>query len=254
MLRLRQIALVARNLAPVVDDLRDVFGLEVAYRDPAVETFGLENAVFPVGHQFLEVVSPIREGTAGGRYLERRGGDGGYMVIFQCDDHARRKRRVEELGIRKALAQDEPEYRLMQLHPRDTGGSFLEIDMQVGGDDMSTAWQPAGREWQRAVRTEVVRAIAAAEIQSPDPEGLAARWSEILEVPVKRDGAHPFLSFDNGVVRFVMAADGRGEGLGGLDLAVADRPRLLAAAERRGRRVSETLVEICGMRFRLGSR
>jgi glyoxalase-like protein len=254
MLRLRQIALVARRLVPVVDELRDVFGLEVAYRDPAVAVFGLENAVFPVGHQFLEVVSPVREGTAGDRYLERRGGDGGYMVILQCDDHARRKRHVEELGIRKALAQDEPEYRLMQLHPRDTGGSFLEIDMQIGGEDMSAAWQPAGREWQRAVRTDVVCAIAAAEIQSPEPEALAARWSEILEVPVKRDGAHSLLSVDNGVVRFVMAGDGRGEGLGGLDLVVADRPRLLAAAERRGHRVSEALVEICGMRFRLAVR
>jgi hypothetical protein len=253
MLRLRQIALVARKLAPVVDELRDVFGLEVAYRDPAVQTFGLENAVFPIGQQFLEVVAPIREGTAGGRYLERRGGDGGYMVILQCDDHARRKHRVEELGIRKAFAHDEPQYRLMQLHPRDTGGSFLEIDVQVGGEDMSAAWQPAGRDWQRAVRTDVVRAIAAAEIQSPDPEALAKRWSEILEVPVKRDGAHPYVSLDNGAVRFVKAADGRGEGLGGVDVVVADRARLLGAAERRGRRGSEALVEICGTRFRLAA-
>ena len=253
MLRLRQIALVAGTLAPIVDELRDVFGLEVAYRDPSVESFGLENAVFPVGQQFLEVVSPIREGTAGGRYLERRGGDGGYMVILQCDDHARRKGRVEELGIRKAFAHDEPEYKLMQLHPRDTGGSFLEVDMQIGGEDMSAAWQPAGREWQRAVRTDVVRAIAAAEIQSPDPEALAKRWSEILEVPVKREGAYPFLSLDNAVVRFVVAADGRGEGLGGLDIIVADRPRLLATAERRGRRVSADLVQICGMRFHLAA-
>ena len=68
-LRLRQMVLIARNLAPVVDDLHEIFGLEVAFRDPAVKTFGLENAVFPVENQFLEVVAPIREGTAGGRYL-----------------------------------------------------------------------------------------------------------------------------------------------------------------------------------------
>lgn len=87
-LRVRQIALIARELAPVVDDIREVFGLEVAYRDPQVAAFGLENTVFPVGNQFLEVVAPTREGTAGGRYLDRRNGDGGYMVICQCDDHA----------------------------------------------------------------------------------------------------------------------------------------------------------------------
>src|SRR5436309_8781228 len=102
-LRLRQIALVAERIEPVVEDLRAVFGIEVAHRDPAVAQFGLENAVFPVGNQFLEVVAPVKDATAAGRYLERRGGDGGYMVILQCDDHGPRKRRVEELGIRKVI-------------------------------------------------------------------------------------------------------------------------------------------------------
>jgi len=117
-LRLRQIALVAHKLGPVVQDMRDVFGLEVGYRDPGVKTFGLENAISPVGNQFIEFVSPIRENTAGGRYLDRRGGDGGYMVICQCDDHRPRKERVKQLGIRKVMESDGHEYSVMQLHPR----------------------------------------------------------------------------------------------------------------------------------------
>jgi hypothetical protein len=251
-LRLRQLALVARQLAPVVDDLREVFGLEVAYRDPSVEAFGLENAVLPVGNQFLEVVAPTREGTAGGRYLERRGGDGGYMVILQCDDHGPRKRRAAELGIRKALEHDEPQYRLLQLHPRDTGGSFLEIDQQIGGEDVEGPWQPAGRDWHAAVRTDVVRAIAAAEIQAADPRLLAKRWSEILELPIADEaGGAPSLRLENAAIRFVADRDGRGEGLGGVDVVAADPPRLLAAAERRGRRIADDLVLICGVRFRL---
>ncbi|MGH7962903.1 MAG: VOC family protein [Candidatus Binatia bacterium] len=251
-LRLRQLALMTRELAPVVEDLRNVFGLEVAYRDPTVAAFGLENALFPVGNQFIEVLAPIREGTAGGRYLERRKGDGGYMVILQCDDHAPRKRRVAELGIRKVMEQDDPGYRLMQLHPRDTGGSFLEIDVQVGGEDLNGPWHPAGHNWHSAVRTDVVRAIAAAELQSPDPGGLAERWGEIVELPVKADAeGHPGLRLDNAGMRFVPDTDGRGEGLGGMDLVVGDRPRLLAAAERRGLRVSDDLIRLCGVRFRL---
>lgn len=251
-LRMRQIALIARELAPVVDEIRDVFGLEVAYRDPAVKTFGLENAVFPVGNQFLEVVAPIREGTAGGRYLDRRNGDGGYMVICQCDDHAPRKRRATELGIRKALEHDEPEFRIMQLHPRDTGGCFLEIDEQIGGDALDGPWAPAGKNWKDAARTDVVRGLAAAEIQTPDPADLAARWGQIVELPVEADAeGRPTLHFDNAAVRFVKDTDNRGEGLGGVDLLVANRSRLLAAAERRGRRVSDDLVNLCGVRFRL---
>jgi len=204
-LRLRQIALVARELAPVVDDLRAVFGLEVAYRDPGVASFGLENAVLPVGSQFVEVVAPVREGTAGGRYLERRGGDGGYMVILQCDDHAARKAKVDELGIRKVIEHDAPDYSIMQLHPQDTGGSFLEVDVQVGGESLDGPWMPAGPEWQAARRTDRVRGIAAAEIQSPDPGELAERWSALLERPVSGDGT---IRLDNAWLRFVEATRG----------------------------------------------
>jgi hypothetical protein len=158
-LRLRQIALVARELRPVLDDLQAVLGIEPCYVDPGVKAFGLENTLLPVGNQLLEVVAPIRAGTAGGRHLERRGGDGGYMVITQCDDHEPRSRRVAELGIRKVLEFDVPgQFRDMQLHPKDTGGAFLEIDEQLGprAHEPDGPWHPAGHDWQRARRTERV--------------------------------------------------------------------------------------------------
>ena len=106
-LRVRQIALVANKLAPVVDDMKNVLGLEVCYRDPGVKVFGLENALFPVGNQFIEVVAPIQENTAGGRYLQRRKGDGGYMCIMQAEEHAPVKERVAKLGGRFDIASDE---------------------------------------------------------------------------------------------------------------------------------------------------
>jgi hypothetical protein len=251
-LRLRQICLVAGELAPAVDDLRAIFGLEVCHVDPGVAVFGLENSLLPVGSQFLEVVSPTEENTAAGRYLERRGGDGGYMVITQCDDHAPRKKRVAELGVRIAFAFDRPDFQGMQLHPRDTGGSFLEIDWSRGGEDPDGPWLPAGPNWRPARRTDVVTAIRAAELQSPDPEKLAGRWSEIVQIPLGRDArGRPQLPLENATLRFVEARDGRGEGLGGVDLATADRARALGAAEERGRRVADDRILVCGTRFRL---
>ena len=55
-----------------------------------------------MGSQFIEVVAPNdpAEDTAGKRYLDRRGGDGGYMVITQCDDQAPRRAKFKELGVR----------------------------------------------------------------------------------------------------------------------------------------------------------
>jgi Glyoxalase-like domain len=251
-LRLRQIALVAHKLAPVAQDMHDVFGLEVGYRDPGVKAFGLENAIFPVGNQFIEVVAPIRTDTAGGRYLDRRSGDGGYMVICQCDDHRPRKQRVDQLGIRKVMESDGHEYSVMQLHPRDTGGSFLEIDFQKGGEDIDGPWEPAGKDFHKAIRIDVVRGIAAAEIQSPDPKELAERWSRIIEIPVKADKAgNPSLGLENATIRFVKDLDGRGEGLGGLDLIAVNRVRALETAARLGKRAADGTIYVCGTRMNL---
>ncbi len=199
MIRLRQVALVADDLDAVVADLGRVLGLEVAFNDPGVEMFGLRNAVLPVGSQFIEVVSPITTGTAAGRQLERLGADGGYMVISHTDDQAPFRRRADALGIRTAFEADDHGYQIWQLHPGDTGGSFLEIDFQPGGDDPNGPWTPAGPDWQRAVRTDVVSVISAVELAVPDPDTVSARWRGIL------GQAH----FDNAQIRW-------SEGVGGL--------------------------------------
>ena len=82
-LRIRQICLVAEKLAPVEAAICEILGVKVCYRDGGVAKFGLENALFPVGNQFIEVVAPVEENTTAGRYLERRGGDGGYILVTQ---------------------------------------------------------------------------------------------------------------------------------------------------------------------------
>ena len=249
-LRLRQICLVASDFSPVIEDLKAVFGIEVCYVDPGVARFGLENALLPIGSQFLEVVAPVEEGTAGGRYLERRGGDGGYMVITQCDDSAPRRRRAEELGIRIAHSFERSGFINMQLHPKDTGGSFFEIDCQTDDMDEDGRWLPAGPDWRPAQRLDVVTGITAAEIQSPRHEELAALWGRIAEIPVTRSSAGaPQIDLDNAAVRFVEPADGRPEGLGGLDLRTVDREHVLRTATDRGCAVDGNTVEVCGMRF-----
>ena len=201
-----------------------MLGLEVCYRDPGVEVFGLENALFPVGNQFLEIVAPIEEGTAGGRYLERRGGDGGYMVITQCDDHAPRRRRVEELGVRLAHSSTcRGEFRNMQLHPKDTGGSFFEIDEQLGAGahDADGPWLPAGpglawREHRRLDRvTRHHRRRDPGRRPRPDGRALVGDRRDAGDAG-RRRAAH--IGLDNATLRFVPCTDGRPEGLGGIDV------------------------------------
>jgi glyoxalase-like protein len=254
-IRLRQICLVAEKLAPVIEDFKAVLGLAVCYKDPEVAVFGLENSLMPVGANFIEVVAPVKENTAAGRYLKRRNGDGGYMVICQCDSSATQlacKQRAAALNIRRVMDHDTKAFHAMQLHPADTGGAFFEIDWDSKGEPEGN-WMPAGGSgWIAAQRTDVVSAYNAIELQSADPRGLAERWARIANISLRKDaGGRLELPLDNATIRFVEATDGRGEGLGGIDVAVADRKRLLEAAERRGLRVADDQVTICGTRFYL---
>ena len=254
-IRLRQICLVANRLAPAIEDFKAVLGLEVCFKDPEVAVFGLENSLMPVGANFIEVVAPVKDDTAAGRYLKRRNGDGGYMVICQCDTHATqlgRKERARALGVRVAWEHETKAFHVMQLHPADTGGAFFEIDWDAMGEPEGN-WTPAGGAgWTSARRTEVVKACTPVEMQSADPKGLAERWSSIAEIPLRKDARGRFeMPLDNAAVRFVEATDGRGEGLGGIDIVAADPARLLAAARRRGCASGDDQVTVCGTRFYL---
>lgn len=259
-IRLRQIALVAEDLQSAAADIGNVLGLEACFTDPGVKVFGLKNTLWPIGSQFIEVVTPIEDGTAGGRYIERRGGDGGYMIINQVDDVARRRARAADLGVRVAFDLSYPDegHDGIQLHPADTGGSFFEMDQMT--DEVTAAdpdaedgpWYPAGKNWKPYVRTELVSGISAAELQSPDPERLAKRWADIAEVDVVADAdGNPTVPFDNAVVRVVPDADGRGEGLGGIDVVTVDRDAVLDAADARGVRSGDDQVMIAGLRVNL---
>lgn len=251
-LRLRQLCLVTHALEPALDDIGAIFGLDICYRDGNVAKYGLVNALFPIATSFLEVVAPTREGTAAGRYLERRSGDGGYMVILDCDDIERRRQHMAAIGVRIANPLRYETYTGLQLHPRDTGGCMLELNHTKGGERLDGPYHPAGPHWQAAVRGDLTLALLGAEIQSADPAALAQRWSAVLErLVTPGDGGAPEIELDLGQLRFVPAEDGRGEGLSGIDLRVRDREHVLAAARDRGCAPSGDTVAVRGVRFRL---
>jgi len=247
-MRLRQIALVARELEPVVEDLCAVLGLEVCFRDAGVAEFGLHNALMPIDTCFLEVVSPTRADTTAGRLLGKRGGDGGYMVIVQTDDLARDRQRLAALGVRIVWQIELPDAQTIHLHPRDVGAAILSLDQMPEPE----SWRWAGPSWRSFVKTDVTRALVGAELQSPQPAVLAARWGQVLgrEPTPGPDGAHA-LALDQGVLRFVPLRDGRGEGVTGIDVRVADPAEVVARARRRGAPVDGDVVVLCGTRIRL---
>lgn len=254
-MRLRQFAFVARDLQPPVDDLCAVLGLEVCYNDPGVGAFGLENALMPLNGTLIEVVAPMQDGTTAGRYLERRGGDGGYMLLFQCDDAAAERARIEDLGVRTVWRHDEPDCIATHFHPADTPGAIVSIDSMLPLEDWHqelAAWKWAGPDWRAHVRTDRVQALSAVEIQADNPDAVAARWSEIFARPLDRgEGGVPLLRFDNAALRFVQARDGRGLGLSAIDVLPQNRDAVLATAAERGLPHDARHVMLCGVRVNL---
>ena len=243
-MHIRQIALVARELAPVVADLTAVLGIEVGFRDPGVAEFGLHNAVMPVGETFLEVVSPVREGSTAGRLLDKRRGDGGYMVILQTSDLRADRTRLAALGVRIVWQVELDDIATAHLHPRDLGGAIVSLDQPVPPE----SWRWGGPEWRAKVRTEVVRGIASVTIQADDPPRTAARWAEVLGLaaPRRADGAST-LALSPGAIRFVPVADGRGEGVCAFGVTATNAERALAIARARGLPVSGRSVAVGGV-------
>ncbi|HUK05995.1 MAG TPA: VOC family protein [Burkholderiales bacterium] len=227
-LRLRQVCLVAADLEREAARLREALGVEECHRDPNVARYGLRNVLFPVGSGFLEIVSPTRAGTAAGRFLERHGGRHGYMVILDCDDPERYRKRAEALGMRVANVIRHDAYLGVQLHPKDTGAAMIEFNRTEGGADPMGPYAPAGPDWQRAVRRDVVRRLAAVEIESPDPGALAARWAGLLDRAVK--GRR--IELDSGAIAF----------------SIGDESALAGVELEASRAATH---ELCGVRFRL---
>lgn len=213
-LRLRQVALVASDLEPVEQAITEALGVDLCFRDPGVATFGLRNALFPIGDKLLEVVSPTQAGTTAGRLLDKRGGDGGYMVILQTDDLDAARQRFVEQDVRIVFEAAGPGITGLHLHPRDVGGAILSVDDADDWDE----WPWAGPNWRDHVRTGTVTDLVGVEIQADDPAAMAARWATVLGVAA---GADDMIPLDEGVIRFVPIRDGRGEGVSAIDVAAA---------------------------------
>ncbi|MDD9935525.1 MAG: VOC family protein [Myxococcales bacterium] len=244
-MRIRQLALVARDLEPTLSALCGALDVEICHRDPGVETFGLHNGLMPLGDDFLEVVSPLpgREpgSTTAGRLLGRRqaagehpSGDGGYMVIFQSPDLEADRARMKELDVRVVWEIAFDDMATIHLHPRDVGAAIVSLDWA----DPPASWRWAGPGWQAHRRTGTVTGIAGAVLAAKDPIAMARRWAAVVqggEAVAAGEGAE--VAVDDGQrLRFV-ATEGL-EGLVGLELRKAP-----GATARQ--------LEVCGVRIEL---
>jgi hypothetical protein len=215
--RLRQVALVASDCEKTARQLREAFGWAEPFRDPGVGRFGLTNAVFAVGDTFVEVVAPVEPATTAGRYLARRGGDSGYMAIFQMPDLASARERVGAAGVRVVWRADLTDIAGTHLHPKDVPGAIVSLDWA----DPPQSWRWAGPEWTGHAPPHRAGGLSGLTIEVNDPADAAARWAGVLGLDVTDDGGAAVICLEHARqdLRFVPAAAGHGEGITEVRLA-----------------------------------
>jgi methylmalonyl-CoA/ethylmalonyl-CoA epimerase len=123
------------HVGVAVDDLdsalalyEGTFGMPVAHRETVSEQ-GVEAVLLDVGDCHVELLRPLGERTAVGKFLARRG-PGLHHVAYRVDDIESVLARLRELDIE--LIDREPRTgirrsRVAFLHPRSTGGVLTEI-------------------------------------------------------------------------------------------------------------------------------
>jgi len=171
--RLRQAVIAARDLDATAARLRGELGLGEPFSDPAVAYFGLRNAVFALSDTFLEIVSPVREGTSAGRLIERRGGDCGYMLMFQVPDLAAAQGRATALGVRAVFAVELEDIAEAHLHPADMRAAIVSLSQP----QPASSWRWGGPAWES--RSAPLR-VAGATVAVVDSGAVSACWREVL--------------------------------------------------------------------------
>ena len=171
--------------------------------------------MFALGDTFLEVVSPVEADTAAGRWIERRGGDCGYMLMFQVSDLEGARSRAADLDVREVLKLDLDDMGESHLHPADMRGAIVSVSRPVPPE----AWRWGGPGWRDR---SAQGAIGGAEVSVADAVAASERWSGVLGVDPSDTGAELL---------------GAGEDVG------------LTAIRIRGQRAREP-VEIGGVEFR----
>ncbi len=216
--RLRQFVFVATALeAGTV--LQNVLGLGAPFHDPGVEQFGLKNAVYAIGDQFIEIIVPTRADATAARYLERNG-EGGYMVIAQVDDIEKTRARIDESGMRRVWNIDLEDISASHIHPADVGGAIVSVDEARP----EPSWRWGGEGWEQRAGKGAIEAII---MESPDPEKLGDKWAAALGAERVPDA----IELDDCDIVF---AEGEREGVLMLSLDVPDPEGVMERARAAG--------------------
>ena len=156
-MRLRQLVFVSRERDELGSKICKLLDLKESYNDAGLINFGLENVLIPLGDTFFEIVTPVKENTTAERFLDKKGGDGGYMVIVDVENFEEEQERVETSGIEIVWhgnrEEENIQARTIHLHPKQVGAAILSIDHM----NPKAAWLWAGTDWEKDINKQKIK-------------------------------------------------------------------------------------------------
>ena len=201
-MRLRQLVIATDKMDQLADSICDLFELRRTFSDPELIVFGLENVLIPLGDTFIELVTPVKENTSAERFLRKREGDGGYMVIVDSLDLEKERKRLESAEMDIVWYENRKTSGIhaqsLHLHPKQVGGAILSIDNM----NPTSSWLWAGTEWEKDINKALVSHICGVNISSANPDILLSNWEKALGE--KRSIGGNSIDLEGSNINFVM--------------------------------------------------
>ena len=151
-LRLRQIAVLVRDLDTALTRWDEMFGLTATKRFQVSFT-DLEIAVLPLlgRDTFIELAQPTGPDAPSQRFLDRYG-EGLYLTIYEIADSLAMDAHLVEQGARFTSSRQTANYtnlgfNSIWLHPAGFMGAFTQLSQVLSPDN---PWPPAGDDWYMA--------------------------------------------------------------------------------------------------------
>jgi methylmalonyl-CoA/ethylmalonyl-CoA epimerase len=126
--RIDHIGVAVEDLDAAIELYRGPFDMPEQHRE-TVEEQGVEAVLLDVGEGHVELLRPLSEDTAVGKFLAMRG-PGLHHVAYQAEDIEATLDSLRESGVE--LIDEQPRVgiqgkRVAFLHPRSTGGVLTEL-------------------------------------------------------------------------------------------------------------------------------
>ena len=231
-MRLRQLVIATSEIDLLADSICDLFELKRTFSDPELIVFGLQNVLIPLGDTFLELVTPVEENTSAERFLMKRRGDGGYMVIVDSVDLEKERKRLENAKMDivwyENRRSDDIHGQSLHLHPKQVGGAILSIDNM----NPPSSWLWAGTEWEKDINKSLVSHLSGVNICSPNPDKLLSNWEKALGR--KRSIGSNSINLSGSSINFVMNNNSRSAHISAFKIHTAKRLELEKRAASRG--------------------